>query len=145
MNAHTSSMPGHPGVCTSSSGPLGSPTKYPFAGEGRSPISHFSTFAAYPEAGHLSTVSSPLAQFTMNSWLADPPIGPDSASTAEKSSPQRVKMFVYARYMASYVSFSPPGPSTVRWNEYASFIRNSRHRSSPARGRASSRNFVWIW
>ena len=29
--------------------------------------------------------------------------------------------------------------------EYASHMRNSRPRSRPKRGRASSRNFVWIW
>ncbi|CPU66812.1 Uncharacterised protein [Mycobacteroides abscessus] len=30
-------------------------------------------------------------------------------------------------------------------NEYASFMTNSRPRMRPARGRASSRYFVWIW
>jgi len=30
-------------------------------------------------------------------------------------------------------------------NEYASFMTNSRPRISPARGRTSSRYFVWIW
>jgi hypothetical protein len=46
-------------------------------------------------------VSSPLAQLTMNSWLALPPMGPDSASTAVKSSPHRLKMLLYALYIAS--------------------------------------------
>ena len=32
-----------------------------------------------------------------------------------------------------------------RSNEYASFMMNSRVRSSPARGRGSSRSFVWKW
>ncbi|MBX3361677.1 MAG: hypothetical protein KF705_09615 [Phycisphaeraceae bacterium] len=48
----------------------------------RSPISHFSTFAAYPDTGHFRT-SQAFSQFTMNSWLAEPPMGPLSASTAE--------------------------------------------------------------
>jgi hypothetical protein len=30
-------------------------------------------------------------------------------------------------------------------NEYASFIRNSRPRITPKRGRISSRNLTWIW
>ena len=36
-------------------------------------------------------------------------------------------------------------PLEVAWNEYASFIRNSRARSTPKRGRSSSRYFQLIW
>ena len=36
-------------------------------------------------------------------------------------------------------------PDLNVWKEYASFIVNSRTRIIPARGLASSRNFVWIW
>ncbi len=50
----------------------------------------------------------------MNSCDAEPPIGPDSASTTEYERPQRSKILQYAAYIRSYVSFSPPSPSTVR-------------------------------
>ena len=36
-------------------------------------------------------------------------------------------------------------PSSSTSNEYESFMTNSRPRRMPARGRASSRYFVWIW
>ena len=35
--------------------------------------------------------------------------------------------------------------SSLTSKEYESFITNSRPRRMPARGRASSRYFVWIW
>ena len=41
--------------------------------------------------------------------------------------------------------YDASSPSGSRSNEYASFMMNSRVRSSPARGRGSSRSFVWKW
>ena len=41
--------------------------------------------------------------------------------------------------------YSRRASSTSTWNEYASFMMNSRPRMSPKRGRTSSRNFTWIW
>ena len=42
-------------------------------------------------------------------------------------------------------SYEASSPSASRSNEYASFMMNSRVRSRPARGRGSSRSFVWKW
>ena len=36
-------------------------------------------------------------------------------------------------------------PPRSRSNEYESFMMNSRVRSTPARGRGSSRSLVWKW
>ncbi|CAB4653607.1 unannotated protein [freshwater metagenome] len=40
-----------------------------------------STFAAKPQLGHFTYVSSPLSQVAKNSSLLDPPIAPDIAET----------------------------------------------------------------
>ncbi len=66
-------------------------------------------------------------------------MAPVSASTGRNSSPQRLKMRVYVSYMFRY---SRLASSSLAWNEYASFMMNSRPRMSPARGRISSRNLA---
>ena len=50
-----------------------------------------------PKAKPVTDRLSPALQAAMNSWLALPPIGPDSASTTTNGMPQRVKIFSYAR------------------------------------------------
>ena len=51
-------------------------------------------------------------------------------------------MLMYALRCSSY---DAARPSSSTSNEYESFITNSRPRSTPARGRASSRYLFWIW
>ena len=74
--------------------------------------------------------------------LSLPPIIPDSACTGYTSSPQRSKIRSYAALWSMKLLSSP---SSSRSNEYESFMMNSRTRISPARGRGSSRSFVWKW
>ncbi len=72
--AATSAMVRASGVATSRAPASRSP---PGAGTPRAS----STFAAYPQAAHKATSSSPAAEGAMNSWDPDPPIMPGSEST----------------------------------------------------------------
>ena len=78
----------------------------------------------------------------MNSVEVDPPMVPLDASTGMAEMPSRAKMRRYAAWCSSKERSSPSG---ARSKLYESFMVNSRRRSSPALGRGSSRNFVWIW
>lgn len=98
-------------------------------------------FAANSEVGQYAIASSPVSAITWNSCEKLPPIEPLSAATARNSRPRRVKMRTYASYILRYDSLRPAASLS---NEYASFMRNSRPRITPKRGRISSRNFVWI-
>ena len=49
-------------------------------------------FAAYPQASHSTSVSSPCSLRTMNSWATLPPIMPTSLDTAMARGPRRAKM-----------------------------------------------------
>jgi hypothetical protein len=97
--------------------------------------------AAYPPAER-TKVSSPFSAIARNSSEAEPPIAPDIALTITYSKPSRSKMLMYACRCRSYERCRP---SSSMSNEYESFMMNSRPRSTPARGRASSRYLFWIW
>jgi len=101
-----------------------------------------SRLAAKPQESQISSVSSPIGVRYTNSWARLPPIMPTSDRTAATGSPQRRKMVRYAWYCARYRA-ARPAASTSKL--YASFMTNSRTRIRPARGRGSSRNFVWSW
>mmetsp|Transcript_15925 Transcript_15925/g.50738 ORF Transcript_15925/g.50738 Transcript_15925/m.50738 type:complete len:211 (-) Transcript_15925:80-712(-) len=67
---------------------------------------------------------------------------PTSASTWRTSSARREKRRSYAPRTASYARSAQ---ARSAWNEYRSFITNSRERSRPDRGRSSSRYLRPCW
>src|SRR5208282_3640456 len=135
-NAATSMIEAQPGVCTSSGDP---PLVGAISRTGSRREVAFSKFAAYLQMGQLAIRSSPASVYTMNSCDCEPPIAPESASTATNLSPQRVKM---TRYAASCRSKLLSRPAASMSKEYASFMMNWRTRSRPDLGRGSSRNLV---
>src|ERR1035441_2158332 len=88
-NAATSEMAAQPGVDTSSGVP--SPVGSISTTESKREVA-FSRFAAYPHTGQLAIRSSPASVYTMNSCDCDPPIDPESASTATNFNPHREKI-----------------------------------------------------
>ena len=103
-NSATSEIAAQPGVCTSSGLPSSVAV---ISSTGPSREVAFSVFAAYPHFGHEAIKSSPASVYTMNSCDCDPPIDPESASTATNLSPQREKILRYTASCRSKLLSSP--------------------------------------
>ena len=88
-------------------------------------------------------MSSPTSIGARNSSLAEPPIAPRHRRDDHVRQAQAVERALVGGAVRLVAERCRPASSMSKL--YESFITNSRPRSSPARGRASSRNFVWIW